>query len=268
MPLLFGRNRPQFPGMAPRMSKYMTAALPAPPDAVDWTPKAMSSLSNVMLNDQLGDCVIAGLGHVKGVLTGNAGSEINVTNQQITQYYSAIGGYDGSPRTDNGCNEEDAMNYIAKNGLWGVPVLGWMRVDATNPVEVKTAINLFGHIYSGVQLPNGWTNPMPQASGFTWDVAGSPNPRAGHCITHFGYTARGVITSTWGMIGTVTWAALAKYMTQSAGGELYTFVSADMLTAGQQKVFNGFQWWQLVADFNALGGNAVIPQIPPLDWLL
>lgn len=267
MPLMLGRNRPKFPGQANKMAKYMTASLPAPPDSVDYTGPAMKSIGNVMLNDQLGDCCIAGLGHIKGVLTANAGTEVNVTDTQVIQYYSAIGGYvPGRPGTDNGCNEEDVMNYITANGLWGNKVLGWLRVDATNQLEVKTAIWLFGHTYSGVELPRAWTNPMPQASGFVWDVGGGPNPDAGHCVVQAGYNAQGVQTLTWGMKGIVTWPALAKYMVQSAGGELYVFVTDAMVSAGQAKCFNGFQWWQLVADFNSLGGSATVPPIPDLDW--
>ena len=57
------------------------------------------------------------------------------------------------------------------------------------------------------------------------------------------------------MSGLLTDAAIAKYCDQSAGGDLYTVVSQDSLNQSTGKAPNGFDWSQLVADFDSMGGN-------------
>ena len=52
-----------------RLAKY-TADLPTPPASSDWT-KGITQWG-MMLNDTLGDCTIAGLGHALQVWTVNA----------------------------------------------------------------------------------------------------------------------------------------------------------------------------------------------------
>ena len=49
--------------------------------------------------------------------------------------------------------------------------------------------------------------------GFVWDVAGPANPDNGHCFVGVGYTDIGVVIDSWGMLGTITWAAIAAYAT-------------------------------------------------------
>src|SRR6202142_3971073 len=89
-----GRTRPPHKRMM-RLSEYRTAVpLPAPPATCSYAPKASTALSEMYLNDQLGDCVIAGMAHLAGVFSGNAGiPPVVFTAEQITGLYSAIGGY-------------------------------------------------------------------------------------------------------------------------------------------------------------------------------
>jgi hypothetical protein len=217
-------------------------------------------------NDTLGDCVIAGMAHVVGVLTGNAGSKpFLYSNSQIIGLYSAIGGYvPGEPSTDQGCDEQTALNYWENNGA--LPphnkssadphkIAGWMTVDSTKVEEWQTALWLFENLYFGIELPDAWINPMPSASGFVWDAAGPPDPNNGHCVAGVGYTSAGVVIDTWGMTGLMTNAAVAKYPKQASGGELYTVVSMDAIGKANQKAPNGFDWSQLIADFDSMGGN-------------
>ena len=224
-------------------------------------------LINPYLNDNLGDCVIAAKGHIGGMLVANAASAANqliLTDDQITKLYSAIGGYvPGDPSTDNGCDMQTALAYVQANGL--IPgsanphkIAGWLAVDATNREEVMTAINLFENIDIGMELPDAWVNNMPSGSGFTWDVAGAPDPSNGHNPMAGGYGPKGVYPDTWGMIGVLTWDALAMYAATSANGELYTVISQDILTKATQKAPNGFDWTQLTADFQALGGSLTV----------
>jgi hypothetical protein len=264
--LRFGRNRPK---TLPRwhFHNYTTRGLlAAPPATEDWSAAATASLSNIYLNGQLSNCVIAGGYHQVGLWTGNAGDLFLATDAQIISDYSAIGGYvPGNPATDQGCNEQTALGYWTSTGFAdGSKLAGWMGVDATQPTLIQQGIYLFESSYYGLELPDEWTNPMPQQSGFIWDVAGEPNPEQGHAIMAIGYTAEGVVVDSWGMTGLVTWAALAKYMVTSAGGEAYVLVSEDQLNKAQAKAPNGFDWTTLISDFDSLGGNLPVPNPTPV----
>ena len=100
---------------------------------------------------------------------------------------------------------------------------------------------------------------MPSKPGFTWDVAGPPNPDNGHCVVGVGYSNKGVKICTWGMLGTLTDEAVEKYATTTGSGELYTVISQDAINKATQKAPAGFDWSQLIADFNSMGGNLAPP---------
>ncbi len=263
-----GRRRPVARGPRLSLKNYLMRSLPAPPAECAYTRGASKALSEVYENDTLGDCVIAGMAHVVGVLTGNSGTKPFVyNNQQIIELYSAIGGYvPGDPSTDQGCDEQTALNYWMQHGAWppNTPapkggdehnIAGWVAVDATNPEEYRTAMWLFENLYFGLELPDKWITPAPSDSGFVWDVAGAPDPNNGHCVVGVGYTAQGVTIDSWGMTGTITDAAIAKYCVQSANGAIYTVVGMDAINKATEKAPSGLDWSQLVADFDSMGGN-------------
>lgn len=263
-----GRNRPKHdPGRKYlHFGQYLKAGvtLPTPPATEDWTGKGQPALSNVYGNDTLGDCVIAGGYHNLATWTGNAGALFTATNQQIINDYGSIGGYvPGDPGTDQGCDEVTALDFWTATGFAsGDRLAGWLKVDATNQELLKQALYLFENLFFGVELPDAWVNNEPQASGFTWDVAGQPDPSNGHCVVGVGYTAAGVTFDTWGLIGTLTWAALAKYMVESAGGDAYVMVSQAQLVKAQAKAPNGFAWADLIEDFDSIGGDLPVPVGP------
>lgn len=254
-----GRRRPAAPPRLHLHNYLLRPALAPPPATEDWSPAATASLSDIYENDQLGDCVIAGGWHILGVWTGNAGHIVVGSNAQITSDYSSIGGYvPGDPSTDQGCDEQTALNWWTQHGYKGVAnseLSGWVGVDATKKELLQQALYLFENVLFGIELPDAYINPFPSAPGFVWDVAGAPDPQNGHCIVGVGYNAQGVIIDTWGMLGVLTWAAAAKYMVTAAGGEAYTLVSQEQLVQAQSKAPNGLDWATLMQDFQAMGGQ-------------
>jgi hypothetical protein len=259
----FGRNRPV---TKPRfhLHNYIDRALPAPPTSTSYSAKN-TSLSKIYLNDSEGDCVIAMGYHALGNVTGNAGTCFVATDDQINKDYGAIGGYiPGDPGTDNGCDEQTANTYWTNMGFQdGSKLLGWLGVDATSQTLLQTGIWLFECLFFGLELPDAWVNPMPQQSGFTWDVAGKPNPGYGHGIAGVDYSPAGILVATWAMTGNTTYPAVAKYMVSSAGGEAYIPVFSSLIAKGQTKAPNGFDWAGLISDFNSLGGNLPVPSPTP-----
>jgi hypothetical protein len=261
--LFFGRKRPKVRPLTLAFKNYTMKSLAAPPPNCSYfTTSVVDVLSQMYLNDQLGDCVIAELGHTAGVMTGNANGSAGAaifTDAQITALYSAIGGYvPGDPSTDNGCVITDALAYWATKGLLpdgSHKIAGYLAIDGTDKQEVQTAVEIFENLDFGIELPDKWVSPMPSSSGFVWDVAGAADPDNGHSVLGFSYDELGVLPSTWGMVGHITWAAIAEYTEQQNGGELYTVISQDQLSKAQARTPRGIDWTQMVADFESLGGS-------------
>ena len=258
------RKRPDPNTPKLHLSKYLKN-LPTPPSSCNYAPNAMQSLSQMYLNDQLGDCVIAAGYHIVGVETGNAngGTPFVATSAQITSDYSNIGGYvPGDPSTDQGADEQTALNWWTSKGFAnGTKLSGWVAIDATNQQEVQQAMFLFENLLLGIELPDSWISPFPSVNGFTWDV-GTPDPGNGHAICCVGYSAQGVYIDTWGLIGTITYAAIKELCVNSNGGELYVLLTPDQIAKGQAKAPNGVAWADLISDFIAMGGT--IPAPPPV----
>jgi hypothetical protein len=242
------------------LKSYLNAALlPTPPTSVNYTTKAATSLGSIFMNDVLGCCVIAAARHILGVLTGNAGAEEVATDEEIKADYSAVGGWDpkNSSATDNGCDMQTAIDYYKSKGR----IVEAISIDATDPNEMRLAIWLFEHLYLGGELPDPWITPFPSASDFVWDDAGEPNPQNGHAIMACAYDENGYKICSWGLLGTLTNRAAARYYVPSVNGEAHVLISREELVKASQKAPNGFDWTSLIANFDALGGH--LPKPPP-----
>jgi hypothetical protein len=265
----FGRRRPAARRPVLSLKNYLLPGMPAPPASTNYAALAASPLSQMYENDTLGDCVIAGIAHVEGVMTANEpASPLVLTDPQITTIYSGACGYvPGNESTDQGCDIQTTLAWWEQNGVPAGSAhkpLAWLAVDPTNQTEVMTAIWLFQNVIPGLDLPDAWINPFPSASGFVWDVAGAPDPDNGHCPPGIDYNAQGIVISTWGMTGTMTWAALAQYCAASAGGELYAVFNEDTLNAATGLAPDGLDLAQMIADWNAMGGNLTPPAPTPV----
>ena len=219
-------------------------------------------------NDKIGCCVIAEAYHYAGVVTGNArgGNPSLVTDDRIIADYSAITGYvPGDSSTDRGTNVAAALNYYKTTGLaTGWKLTGFAPVDGRNQTLIKQAIHLFENLNIAMCLPDEWLNAQaPRGNGFVWDVAGPHDPQNGHDIMAYGYDSNGLSISTWGMKGTMTWAAVAAYLNPAAQAELYTRLSpANLLVSKPGVAPNGYDWWSLVDFINALGAGIPRPIEP------
>jgi hypothetical protein len=73
-----------------------------------------------------------------------------------------------------------------------------------------------------------------------------------------GVTALGIVIMTWGLIGTLTWAAAAQLCVPANGGGMAVRVTVDWLNANGQSP-TGLVLTQLLADLAQLG----TPVTPP-----
>lgn len=249
-----GRLRPKARPQALRFAAYFDPRKDRqpPPASVDYAQKAMAAIQRMYLNDQYGDCVIAGKYHQVGIWSGNdTGTAQQGSDNEVYQMYQTICG-----RGDNGCYITDVLDYFRDRGLPLSGKLhkidGYVSVDNTNKLEVQVAIDLFGSLTLGIDLPNDWT-----CTNCTWDVTNS-RIVGGHDVCVCGYNAQGVQICTWGGIVTITWSAFtsSKWIT-----ECYAQLSPDWYN-DDQLAPNGIDVATLKADLAKLGGG-VIPDIDP-----
>src|SRR5579875_2411021 len=181
-----------------KLARYMTPSLPAPPDSVKWSPAV--SQWGMMLNgpspdnpsfarDGLGCCTISSLGHAIQVWSANAYHQITLPDSNILVAYEQWCGYDpNDPATDRGGIELDVLNDWRQQGLAGHMLLGYADPNVANISEVRQAINLFGGVYIGMNLPI--TAESQIENGQPWDVTDSslsgdaaPGSWGGHCLS-------------------------------------------------------------------------------------
>ena len=250
-----GRTRPLAMGPHLSLGNYLLRKFPAAPAATDYSLKPLTFLENVLGNDVSGCCTCAAAFHIGGVLLSNSDQAIPFSTSDVQSLYKKLSGWNGieDDPSDTGLSEQQVFNYWMKFGLMpsSAPnphqITGYVAVDGSDNGEVKSALWLFENVYFALNLPTAWINPMPSANGFLWDVAGMADPDAGHAFCGVGYNADGVIVDTWGMLGLMTWAAIAKY------GSVYAVLGQDAINRGSMLAPNGFNWTQLVSDFQSMG---------------
>jgi hypothetical protein len=223
-----GKRLPKIDPRTLRLRDYIAplkAAFNGPPAHVNWV-KTGAPAWPMMLNDSLGDCVCAAAGHMQEQWTTWKGQTITPGDSAILNMYEKVGGYvPGEPATDNGCNMLDALNWWKGTGIQGRRIAAYAAVNYEDRAEVKTAVELFGNLYLGIQLPlsaqgqNVWQVPVGGPSG-----NGAPGSWGGHCIPVVSYDPTGLIVVTWGQQLFMTWGFLNTY-----ADEAYAVLSPDWI---------------------------------------
>lgn len=237
-----------------RLEAYFTAAGVTPPDSVDWSKKASASLSRMFLNDQYGDCVIAGKAHALGVATGtdsDSGGIVLPSDEEVYQQYQSICG-----PGDNGCIITDVLDVMQSRGFLAggkyCLIDGYVPMDWSNKTLVQVVIALLGVPSIGFSIPQAWMNSD------VWDVTNSPIV-GGHDVTPLGYNAQGVQVASWGRIYTITWAAFlsTRYLDEMYAVLWEGWYNADKLAP------SGIDAAALLADLQLIAAGDVPPLTPP-----
>src|ERR1039458_8652990 len=175
-----GRKAVKYDPRTLKLGNYLAPAL-VPPASVDWS-KGVTSWG-MMLNDQLGDCTIAGVGHAIQVWSLNDAKEITLPDSDILEQYGYWCGYNpNDPSTDQGGIEIDVLNRWKKYTMCGKQLKAYAAVNITNVTEIKNSIALFGGIYIGFNVSNYVMN-NETAPGSTWDVVSNDGGiDGGHCV--------------------------------------------------------------------------------------
>lgn len=272
MDVKLGKLAAVHPVGALKLRTYTSKLQPAP-DSYD-SPNTMTSLG-MMLNDQYGDCAIAGPAHQIQFWTSKVGKQYIVPDHEILSAYCEISGYiPGNPNTDNGCVLLDVMAYWQKKGIGGHQIGGWASLtppptmakhtsfwhrifgdlfthqkvgndDANWIADTKNALYYFEGAVIGLQLPVKLQQFTDQE---VWDFIPDDNDETslpggwgGHCVILIpSYDDFGCYLVSWGKVYHVSWRFLQYYM-----DEARVAISRDILSG--EKSPQGFDY-QLLDD--------------------
>ena len=177
----------------------------------------------MFLNDTYGDCTCAGAAHAIQVFRALVGLPFTVTDADVLRMYEASGFRPGNPSTDQGWTLQAAAEFLAKVGLLGTPnIVASAAVSLTNLDEQQVALELFGGLYEGCEVPQSAETQYHE--GKPWTVtAKESNIVGGHCITRPKNTLRVAGKHvTWGSLQEATEAWEKTYI-----DELMVFVPVD-----------------------------------------
>lgn len=204
---------------------FVKAAASDPPKA--YNPRRAKLPSRLFGNDQYGCCTIAAqaIGAVRMERQETKHTPVISDNSVLTAYFNMTDRLYGGG--DTGAYSTDALDNW-RNPEWtfkdadGNPLTidAYTRVNHYDQIELRRAIYTSpGHgLQFGLSLPWAWQRTA--VDGGIWDAppAGQqpigewmPGSWGGHETHAIGYTVKGILLYTWGMIITITWPAVALY---------------------------------------------------------
>lgn len=204
MNLRLGKKPAKFNPHALRMAKYVETSY-TPPAFADNT----FGITNwgMMMNDQLGCCTIASVGHAIQVFTHG---KITPADSVIESYYEKWCGYvPGNPATDQGGIELDVLNDWKLQKFDGHVLRGFVQPQPQNLDHVKHSIAEFGGVYIGFQVPQSAMDQFQK--GQVWDVV--PNDGGivgGHAVFCPAYHENDPTLSRRTTITAISWGQKQK----------------------------------------------------------
>ena len=231
--MMLGKKAARFDKRTLLMENYLGVSLPPPPMILDYT--CGVTQFGMMLNDKLGCCTIAGIGHAQQIWNLNCGKPLlSILDSTILTTYENWDGYvNGDPTTDNGGDELSVLNDYRQQGFNGSQLLSYVSCNPKNNVHMRQGVNLFGVVYNGLEMP------LTAQNQAIWDVVGDPtdleSPSApgswgGHCTVipkYFFTDSSGIYyLLTWGILQPATEAWIVTYCS-----EAYPLLGQDWVTS-------------------------------------
>jgi hypothetical protein len=241
------------------LEKYLDlAALPALPATLGRTAMVSGFDWGMDLNDQIGDCTIASVDHIRRLWNLlNKQQFAGMSQQDILAAYSAVSGYDPTTgQNDNGAVILDVLNYWRNTGIGGNKLGAFASVIPGHIANVKYSIMLFGAAKLGIQLPIAAQQQLSR--GQIWDVRRfslfgltgiwAPGTWGGHDVPIIDWDdANQTFTCvTWGGLQQLTYRWFAAYCDES-----WACLDSEW-TDGTKPAPNGFDLPTLQADLQAV----------------
>lgn len=206
------------------------STLPSRPAARDWSQKAgVDTLYQMFANDVLSDCVIASLLDLFLTWSRQTGTSFLPTEQDARDGYQKLGGWDpkNPVATDNGCVMLDVVTKLKTETLAGQTVEAFIRVNPRDLDMMAAALEFFGGLWLGLDLPVAWQQADTWDVSPTGSVSGDWAPASwGRHATHANLwsPARGGLI-TWAEHRPFTLPAIPVYCS-----EAYALVSTKLWT--------------------------------------
>jgi|ERR1700722_3799357 len=242
----FGKRPKRTDNRTLRFSKYLTSALPPIPSSFSWIPQLEYG---VMLNDSLGDCTCAAVGHAIQIWTKYNFDYYTAPDGDILTAYKAVSGYNGNEDTDNGADMLTVASYWKNTGVSGHKILGYAEIKTIQ--EIKAAVYLFGLANIGFDVPN-YLEDLFDDNTQIWDVAKEGQDvsiAGGHdvIIIKFDDVKKLFWFVSWGEIYCMTYAFFTQYTT-----EAYANLSPDWISKQHNSSPIGFDLASLQNDLSAI----------------
>jgi hypothetical protein len=240
-----------------RLENYVTPDLPEPPARVDWQAPVDATGWPMYLNDQIGDCTFAEIGHhIQLVTKAATGVAVKVSDGEVLTGYEAVSGYrPGDESTDVGCRMADVMGYWKATGVGGHQILAYASIRPSNTKLVRQAIALFGGVSIGMNVPQSAEDQFN--NGEPWDYVRGSRSLGGHCVLLGAYGAGAWKCITWGAEQEMTQAFY-----QHEVDEVWLPVTAEWFKDGKSPT--GIDMQALGDDYRALTGKPnPFPNVPP-----
>lgn len=197
-----------------RLSDYADPAAPPPPPQRLW--QTPVSDWGVMGNNLYGNCTIVTPAHAILAWRANELSDTRrISDNAVIELSREMGAL-------NGYNILDRLRYWRKLGMWANLLWAFASVDPLDRPSIARAINTFGVVDIGVNLPLAWRNADEWTTGTGRNYR--PGSWGGHSVPLVGYDKTNVYAVTWGQIVPMTWDALTTYC-----DEAYALIDPDWI---------------------------------------
>lgn len=207
------------------------AALPTPPATFGHQSLVADGNFDILGNDSVGDCTIAGAAHEHMLWTMEGGTaRAHFSTKYVLADYSAITGYDGTAATDTGADIQQVAAYRQKIGIQDVTgfrhkIDSFASLRVGDISQVALATYIFGAAGIGVELPSSAQAQF--MAGVPWSVVPGDKIDGGHYIPCVGRDANGnYLFVSWGKVQPATPTWLATYMDEGLA-----YLSREILNA-------------------------------------
>jgi hypothetical protein len=258
----YGR-RPPKRAAALKLSRYLTGAVPVTPAWADY----LATLSGWQMlgNDVLGDCVAVTWANTRRLVTAVLATENYPPMDQVQAVYAT----QNPGGSDNGMDIQTLLEYlVATGGPDGAKALGFASVDHTSPAEVKAAIDIFGSVWTGINVLD--QNMAEFRAGQPWDWSSGAALDGGHSVITGGFGSAAADTGQLaGDEKFITWAQETSFTDAfwaNCTEEAWVVIWPEMLQS--REFVAGMDMATFAADYTEITHGkpfpAVIPPAPPV----
>ncbi len=204
------------------------------------------------LNDTQPDCVVAMVVHADQGTYAEVAQPFTVPpDPVILKVFDDLG---GTPTS--GLSIYDVLVQWNNEGLFGEKIAGFAPVDHTQMSKIKLAIDLFGGLAAGVDLPADAESQFN--AGTPWELTGDPEQDkgvGGHAVWLAGYDDKYIYGVTWANVQRITWewwfscgkelwaVITPAFVAAKRGPEVDLVQMQSNIAAANANLFNGSRFW-------------------------